>query len=33
MAENKIQATSEDVVAFLNAVEHPVRRENSLEVL
>ena len=33
MAENKTQATGEDIETFLNTVEHPVRRENALVVL
>ncbi|MDC9720229.1 MAG: DUF1801 domain-containing protein [Gammaproteobacteria bacterium] len=33
MSENKTKATDQSVEAFLNAVEHPVRRENALEVM
>ena len=33
MSENKTKATDQSVEAFLNAVEHPVRRENALEVV
>jgi len=33
MAENKTKATSASVEEYLNAVEHPVRRENAIEVM
>lgn len=33
MAENKTKVTDQSVETFLNAVDHPVRRENALEVV
>ncbi len=33
MAENKTKVTDQSVETFLNAVDHPVRRENAFEVV
>ncbi len=33
MAENKTSLTQKDPVTFLATVEHPVRRQNAIEVM